>query len=201
VSAVVKLISGLILFHGIHLLPTRPAWRASLVSRLGNKAYLVIFSALSVLGFGLIIYGYGEARGLARANPQLWLPPTWGRHVALLLMLPAMILLVASNVPSRIRDWARHPMLAAIMLWALAHLLVRADLASALLFGSFLAYVIYDRVSVGQRAALGPLGTRTGGLRNDLMVLVLGVSAYGLFAIVLHGWLFGVTPIRLNLAP
>jgi hypothetical protein len=80
----------------------------------------------------------------------------------MLLLLPAMILLVAAYVPSRIRTAVRHPMLVAVALWAFGHLLANGDLASAVLFGTFLAYAVYDIVSATQRAALGPLGGAQG---------------------------------------
>ena len=90
----------------------------------------------------------------------------------MLLMLPALVLLVAAYVPSRIRTAVRHPMLASVKLWAFAHLLTNGDLASVLLFGSFLAYGVYDRISVRHRVALGPLGTASGGMAQDAIAIV-----------------------------
>jgi uncharacterized membrane protein len=90
----------------------------------------------------------------------------------------------------------QHPMLAAIKLWALAHLLVRGDLASLLLFGSFLAYGVYDRISVKRRDAFGPLGTRTGTMTGDMAVLVLGIAAYAFMLVWGHGALIGVKLLR-----
>jgi uncharacterized membrane protein len=191
-----KLLSGLILFHGIHLVPTRTGLRASMVERLGRSGYMGLFSFASLIGLILIVIGYGDMRGLARANPQLWVPPTWTRHLVYLLMVPAMILLVAAYVPSRIRDRVRHPMLASIKLWALAHLLVRGDLASLLLFGSFLAYGIYDRISVKKRQALGPLGDRPGTARGDIIVIGVGLVVYAFMLFVGHGALMGVPLLR-----
>ena len=92
-------------------------------------------------------------------------------------MLPAMIALVAAYVPSRIHTWLKHPMLVAIKIWALAHLLANGDLAALVLFGSFLAFAVYDRISVKRRAALGPLGAKTGPWYNDLIVLGAGHRA------------------------
>jgi uncharacterized membrane protein len=187
---------GLALFMLLHLTPTVPSVRTSLRARLGSSGYTATFALLSLVGLALIVIGYGEARTLGRANPQLWVPPQWTKHIALTLMLPAMILLVAAYVPSRIRTLTKHPMLAAVKLWALAHLLVRGDLASVLLFGSFLAYGIYDRISVERRAALGPLGTRTGTMNGDLIVLALGLAAYAFMLLWGHGALIGVKLLR-----
>jgi uncharacterized membrane protein len=103
-----------------------------------------------------------------------------------------MILLVAAYVPSRIRSATRHPMLIAIKLWAVSHLLANGDLASVMLFGSFLIFAGYDRFSVGRRAARRPLGIRTGGFGNDVIVVAGGVALYAFMLLVGHVWLIGV---------
>jgi uncharacterized membrane protein len=191
------LIVGLIIFLGAHLLPTVPDVRAALRDRLGEGTYKAAFSILSLIGFVVIIFGYHKMQlHLGGKNPILWDPPVWTRHIALLLMLPAMILLVASNVPSRIRTAAKHPMLLAIKLWALAHLLANGDLASMVLFGSFLAYAIYDRISVKKRGALGPLGDKQPSSPvNDVIVVGVGVALYAALLLGLHQWLIGVAPL------
>ena len=84
---------------------------------------------------------------------MLYTPPTALRHVALLLMLPVFPLLVAAYVPGRIKTMAKHPMLLATKLWALAHLLANGTLADVLLFGGFLVWAVADRISVKRRPA------------------------------------------------
>ena len=132
------LIAGLALFIVVHLVPTRPSLRAGLVGTLGPGIYRGLFALVSIAGLVLIVLGYGHMQGLGRGNPQLRVPPVWIKHVVFLLMIPAIILLVAAYVPSRIRTAVGHPMLTALMIWAFAHLLANGDLASVLLFGSFL---------------------------------------------------------------
>lgn len=187
------LIIGLILFLGIHLVPTSPELRNGLVERFGEQTWKIAFSVISLIGFAIIIYGYHKMQVMPGKNPQLWDPPPWTRHAAFLLMLPALILLVAAYIPSRIRDVLQHPMLTAVKLWALAHLLANGDLASVVLFGSFLAYAVYDRISVKARGARGPLGNRSGGLVNDIAVLALGVGLYGFMMHMGHKLLIGVS--------
>jgi uncharacterized membrane protein len=190
------LIVGLVLFLGIHVLPAYPEVRDGLRERLGPGAYKAAFSVISLAGFAIIILGYHKMQLNPGKNPILWDPPVWTRHIALLLMLPAMILLVAANVPSRIRTAVRHPMLLAIKLWALAHLLANGDLASLLLFGSFLAYAIYDRVSVKRRGALGPLGdAQPSSPVNDAIVVAVGLALYAALLLGGHQWLIGVAPL------
>jgi uncharacterized membrane protein len=186
------LIGGLALFIAAHLVPTLPSLRAGLIGKVGPGLYTGLFSLLSAAGLVLIAFGYGHMQGLGRGNPELWTPPVWMQHIVLLLMIPAMILLVAAYVPSRIRSAVGHPMLTALMIWAFAHLLANGDLASVLLFGSFLAYAVYDRISVIGRASPGPLGEARGSSRGDILAVAIGLGLYALLLFWGHAKLTGV---------
>jgi uncharacterized membrane protein len=190
------LVVGLILFLGVHLVPTSPELRNGLKERIGEVPYKAIFSLLSLVGLVVIVLGYHKLQLHPGKNPILWDPPTWTRHIAVALMLPAMILLVASVIPSRIRTAVRHPMLIAIKTWAFAHLIANGDLGALLLFGSFLAFAVYDRISVKKRGAQGPLGNATpSSAINDVIVVVVGVALYAALLYGGHQWLIGVAPI------
>jgi uncharacterized membrane protein len=186
------LILGLIVFLGVHLLPTAPDVRDGLVARFGANAYKAIFSILSLAGFALIVIGYHKLQLMPGKNIILWDPPTWTKHIAFLLMIPAMICLVAAYVPSRIRTALQHPMLVAIKIWALAHLIANGDLASLMLFAGFLAFAVYDRISVKKRGALGPLGAKTGGVAGDITVVAVGLALYAFMLWAGHALLIGV---------
>jgi uncharacterized membrane protein len=185
------LIAGLILFLGVHLAPAFPEARAGLARRFGENGYKIAFSVVSLIGFVLIVYGFGQAR-TAPWNVVLWSPPVWTKHIAFLLMWPAFVLLVAAYAPSHIRDRAKHPMLAAVKIWALAHLIANGDLAGVILFASFLAYAVFDRISVKKRQAFGPLGRKAGGVFNDVLVVLIGTFAYAFMLTFGHAWLIGV---------
>jgi uncharacterized membrane protein len=190
------LIVGLILFLGVHLLPTSPELRTGLQERMGTNVYKAVFSLLSLAGFIIIVLGYHKLQLHPGKNPILWNSPEWTRHFAAGLMLPAMVLLVAAVIPSRIRTAIRHPMLSAIKIWALAHLVANGDLGSVLLFGSFLAFAVYDRISVKRRGAPGPLGnTKPASVINDVIVVALGVALYAALLFGGHAWLIGVSPL------
>lgn len=186
------MIVGLALFFAIHLVPTAPDVRRGLIDRLGNGVYTMAFSVASIAGLALIAYGYHKLGATPGKNPDIWFPPHWTRHVAMLLMLFAFVFLAAAYIPSRIRTVLRHPMLVAIKTWALAHLLVNGDLASIVLFGSFLAWAVFDRISVKRRQALGPLGTSTGGLGGDITAVAVGVGAYVIMLLWGHAYVIGV---------
>ncbi len=195
------LVLGLIIFFAVHLVPTSPGLRQGLVARFGETAFKAAFGIASLVGLVLIVMGYHKLQLMPGKNVVLWDPPTWTRHLAMLLMIPAIILLVASQIPSRIRTAAKHPMLAAIKIWALAHLLANGDLASLLLFGGFLAFAVYDRISVKRRAYAGRLGTETGAPVNDVIVVVLGLALYAIILVWGHGALIGVPLLHINATP
>ena len=186
------LIFGLILFLGVHSVSIlAPAWRDAQLAQRGEAVWKGLYALLALVGFGLLIYGYG----LARQQPTvLYTPPAFLRPVALLLMVPVFPLLLATYLPGRIRTAARHPMLLAVKLWAVAHLLSNGTLADVLLFGGFLAWAVVDRISLKRRAPRVVPGAPASPW-NDAIVLVGGAALYGLFVIWAHLWLIGVSPL------
>lgn len=185
------LILGLLLFFAVHLVPTSPSLRDGLIERFGETAYKIGFAVLALLGLVLIVVGYHKLQVMPGKNPVLWDPPTWTRHIAFLLMVPAMIFLVAAFVPSRIRTALKHPMLAAIKTWALAHLLVNGDLGSLALFGGFLAFAVYDRISVKRRPGTLPPAPPASAI-NDVLVVLGGLALFAVILVWGHGVLIGV---------
>ncbi len=186
------LIIGLVLFLGIHTVSiVAPQWREGQIARLGEGPWKGIYSVVSAIGFGLLIYGYGAAR---QSPVVLYTLPTAMRHVALLLMLPVFPLLVAAYMPGRIKAIAKHPMLLATKLWAAAHLLANGTLADVLLFGGFLVWAVADRISVKRRPPR-PIPGAPARPYNDVIVIVVGLALYALFVLWAHRRLFGVSPL------
>jgi uncharacterized membrane protein len=140
----IYLVLGLVLFLGIHCISIiAPAWRDRIVARLGN-GWRGIYSLVSIAGFVVIVWGYGIAR---RSPVVLYAPPAWTHYVAAVLMLPVFTLFLAAYFPGRIKSTLKHPMLLSVMLWAVAHLIATGMLVDVVLFGSFLAWAIADRIS------------------------------------------------------
>ena len=185
------LILGTGLFQGIASVRiVSPSWREARIAAIGEGPWKAAYSIASLAALVLMIWGYSLARPEA---PVLFEPPVWLKHVAVLLMLFAFILLAASVLPAgRLKAAARHPMLVAIKTWAVAHLLANGDLASIVLFGSFLAWAVADRVSVKRRGDMGP---PPGPAVWDVVAVLIGFLAYILFLWRLHAWLFGVSPL------
>jgi uncharacterized membrane protein len=188
------LIVGLVVFLGIHSVSiVAPRWRMEQVAVRGEKRWKGIYSIGSLIGFVMLVWGYG----LARYDPVvLYSPPTALRHLALLLMLPVFPLLLASGLPGRISRAVKHPMLLAVKIWALAHLLANGTLHDVVLFGAFLAWAVIDRISVKRRpAALSHEPVKSARPMNDVMAVMLGTILYVVFILFLHRWLIGVSPI------
>ena len=185
------LIAGIVVFLGIHLLPTLPGLRDRLIGQFGQNGYKALFSLLSIAGFVLLVWGFAKAPII-----QVWSPPAWTSWVAMVLMIPAFILVVASYVPGQIKAKLRHPFLAGIKFWALAHLIANGDLASIILFSSFLAYAVYDRIAAKRREERGLVtAPEAGPARNDVIAVALGLALYLAFLIWLHPLLIGTAPL------
>jgi uncharacterized membrane protein len=190
---VTLLIAGLVIFFGMHSMSiaSRPA-RDALVARVGGNAWRGIYSLVSIVGFALIVWGYGVAR---QQPVVLYEPPTWLRHLSLVLLLPVFPLLVAAYMRGRIKAAVKHPMLLATKIWAFAHLLANGTVADVLLFGGFLAWGVADRISVKRVPRSGPVPD--GGppvLSHDLIAIVVGLAIYAWFLLQGHAWLIGVAP-------
>lgn len=195
----IPMVIGLAIFLGVHLLPTSPELRNGLVDRYGAAAYRVGFSVVSLVGFVLIVIGFHKLQMHPDKAGPLWDPPAWTHHIAHLLMLPALIFFVAANIPSRIRSTLKHPMLVSIKLWALAHLIAAgSSVAAVILFGSFLAYAVFDRISVKRRAdATAPAAPSS--LMGDFAAVGIGSALYALLLLGGHQWLIGVPVSRVSL--
>ena len=123
---------------------------------------------------------------------DVWYPPKAFKHITVALMLPAVIMVVASYIRGRIYTVLKHPMLAGIKLWAAAHLLANGDLGSILLFGSFLGWAVFDRISMKRRTDPGGPPIPVGGVSNDLIAVVVGIVAYLALAFAFHPIVIGV---------
>lgn len=192
------LVLGLVVFLGIH--STRivaEGWRGRTITAIGELRWKGLVSAVSLLGFALLVWGYSQARA---DTVVLWTPPAGMRHLAALLTVPAFIFLVAAYVPrNAIRARLRHPMVLGVKAWALAHLLANGTLVDVMLFGAFLLWAVLDFIAARRRdraaAAAGEpsaVAATSGGA--TALTVVIGLAAWAGFAFWAHGWLIGVRP-------
>jgi len=184
------MILGLVLFFGVHTLTTQREMRARVIAASGEGGYKIGYTLVSLLGFVLIVWGFAHYR--AAGMWEIWTPPTALKHLAVALMLPAVILVVASYIRGRIYTRLKHPMLTGIKLWAAAHLLANGDLGSIILFGSFLGWAVFDRISLKHRADSGAPPIPVGGPSNDLMAVAVGLVAYLALGFAFHPVVIGV---------
>ncbi len=187
------LILGLVLFLGTHSVRiVADDWRGARIAGLGLMPWKGIYSVVSIIGFVLIVWGYGQARG----NPVvLYSPPVWTRHIAALLTVPAFILLVAAYIPgTRIKRAVGHPMVAAVKIWAFAHLLANGTLADVVLFGAFLAWAVADYIAARRRDRAAGTVYAVGPVSRDIAAVAIGLAAWAAFAFWLHAAWIGVRP-------
>lgn len=187
------LVIGLIIFFTIHSISIiNHNWRNQMVKKMGGMPWQGIYSLVSVIGFVMIVYGFG----LARMHPVvLYTTPNWLHHITMVLMIPVFPMLLAAYLPGRIKTTLKHPMLAATKLWAFAHLLANGTLADVLLFGAFLVWAVMDRISLKHRTPDAvPVALRS--KFNDTLVIVIGLALYAAFVLGLHKWLIGVPILK-----
>ena len=189
------LAAGLILFLGVHSIRLfGESWRQQTLGRLGEGAYKGVYSVLSGVGLGLIVWGYS----LARQEPTvLWPAMGWTRHLAALLVLVSFVMLAAAYVPGNgIKARLHHPMILGVKVWAFAHLLANNTLADVLLFGGFLAWAVLCFKAARQRddVALEWSPPAHGTTLRTLLAVAIGLGAWAGFAFWAHGVLIGVRP-------
>lgn len=178
----------MVLFIGIHLLPTVVPLRQVLILKLGEKAYQGIFSLFAVAGFTLIILGMVNSTASV-----LWSPPQWGKTLTVPLMLISMVLLAASHMKTNIKLLSHHPLSWAVFFCALAHVLVNNELHTNLLFASFGAFALLAMLSATLRGVKFEVIKYP--FTKDLLVLLAGIVNFALFA-GLHRYLFGVEVLQ-----
>ena len=184
------MIVGLILFLGVHTLTTQRGLRAQWIASLGEGGYKIGYAVASFAGLALIVWGFAHYR--ADGMIPVWSPPTFLRHLNIALMLPAVILVVAAYMRGRIYAKVKHPMLAGVKLWAFGHLLANGDLGGIILFGSFLGWAVFDRISLKRRTDVGGPPIPVGGATNDLIAVLIGIVAYLALAFAFHPVVIGI---------
>jgi len=184
------LLIGMVMFFGIHLFTSTPL-RSSVVSSIGDNAYKGLFSVISLIGLGLIIWGFGLSRNAPAAVDLVYTPASWGPKLTSVLTLVGLIIIGAGHGKGHIRKIAKQPMSLGIGLWATGHLISNGQLNEVILFGSFLAYAIYDFVL---STIKGKIPVYEANIKGDIIAIVAGIV---LFAVIFyfHASLFGVPVI------
>jgi uncharacterized membrane protein len=190
------MILGLALFLGVHVLPTQRQVRGRLLAATGEGIYKLVYAVVSVLGIVLIAWGFAHYR--AAGMIDVWEGSVSSRmlvtlkHITIALMLPAVILVVAAYLRGHIYKAVKHPMLAGVKLWAAAHLLANGDLGSIILFGSFLGWAVFDRISLKRRSDAGGPPIPVGGWGNDMIAVAVGIVVYLALGFAFHPVVIGV---------
>lgn len=183
-------ILGLVVFLGAHVFVSMRDERAAIISKIGQGPYRGLFSLVSIVGIVLIGYGFASYRSAGLI--PVWYPPPWTRHIVEALMWPASIMVAAAYIPGNIKRVLKHPMLAGVKTWAFAHLCANGDLGGIILFGSVLAWAVYDRITLKRRSDPGAPPIPVGGMKNDIIAVVVGTLIYLALGFVFHPLVIGV---------
>jgi uncharacterized membrane protein len=187
------LVLGLILFIGAHVFVAQRPQRDAVIKAIGEWPYKGLMALVSFIGLVLVFRGFGQYRdaGLipvwSPSSDYLW----YMRHVTEALMLPACIFLASAYLQGHIKRVLKHPMLVAVKTWAFAHLLVNGDLGGIILFGSLLAWAVYDRITLKRRTDAGGPPIPAGGWHNDIAAVIVGLILYGAFFWPFHTFVIG----------
>ena len=183
------LISGLLIWSIVHLIPSvAPSMKTKWVGTLGETGYKLSFTVLLLVSLALIVFGWR-----ASEPSFLYQIPTGARHAVLLLILVAFILFGASNYPTRIKNYIRHPQLTGVMIWATAHLLLNGDSRSVLLFGSMGAWALLEIIFISRREGEW-VKKPAPGWGREIRGLVISLVVFAV-VVAIHPYIAGV-PIR-----
>lgn len=179
----ILLILGLSIFVVVHFIPEFIG-RNYFVEKMGEAAYKGIYSLLSIIGFVLIVYGKGDSDFV-----EVWTPPVWTRHLTMLMVLVAMLLLSVSQIPNNFKRIIKHPMLLGVTIWGVAHLFTNGDLASMILFGGFVVFSVIKMLTIEKhKPYVKPKSVKS---YWNLVSIVVGFMIYGL-AVGFHRSIAGV---------
>ena len=188
------LILGLVIFLGAHSVRIfADGWRTRMIARIGLKPWKAVYALISLVGFALLVYGFGVAR---HTPTLLYVPPLALKHLNALFVLVALVLFFASHAPpSHFRAWLHHPMAAGVAVWAAGHLMATGFLHDVVLFGAFVVWAIAAFIAGRRRDRREHAAYAAGTARGDIASVVIGLIVWALFAFWLHGLLIGVRPL------
>jgi len=184
---------GLIIFLASHSCRIfAESWRNRMIDRIGEVKWKGSYTIVSLLGFIIMVIGYGQAR---QETMVLWQPNTFLIYIALVLNLVAFIFLAGSSPSNNaIRLKLKHPMILGVKVWALAHLISNGTLVDLILFGAFLSWAVLDFRSARKRPILMPEKAVVS-TKATLITIASGVILWVVFIFGLHQYLIGVSPL------
>ena len=170
------LIVGLLIWTLIHYFKRlMPSGRAALDASMGQGPAKGVIALLLVISILLMVIGYRSADDL-----YVYFPIAGMGHLNNVLMFVAVMLFGMGSSKGKMRSWFRHPMLMAVIVWAVAHLLVNCDLASVVLFGGLAVWALIQMALIN-RAVPNWARPEPGPVARDIRLVVIAAV---LFAII-----------------
>ena len=176
------LVIGLAVFVVGHLLPMTQL-KPALKTRLGDRGYGMVFGVFSLVSLALIVWGYSTAEFIG-----LYEPPLWGRHVTIICVFTAIVVLLSPLRPTHLAKWVGNPLAVGFLLWAVGHLFANGDVASVAMFGTF---AVYCALNLLFRSKPEPAPERVAYFSGDMVVLSAAAIIF-LLIFAAHPYIIGV---------
>lgn len=181
---------GCLLFGGGHLVSILfPGLRDSFRAQLGDKAWKGVYGVVSLAGVVLMVIGFSRARATGGPDDVLYEGIYGMKHLTMLLVLFAFILIGAAHGKGYLRKWLHNPMSIGIVLWSGGHLLVNGRRWDVWLFGTFLVVGLADILMSEIRGKRPDYIPR---LRSDIIAVVVGIILYLVFLLGFHPYVLGL---------
>lgn len=179
---------GMALFFGVHLLTSTP-FRAAMVGTIGEKAYKGVFSLVTLVGLGLMVWGFGMSRYGPDSARIVFNPPEWGPMVTPVFVFVGLVILSSGHGKGYIRKFVGQSMAVGMAIWSIGHLFSNGNLNEVMLFGGFLTYAIYDYIVC---TAKGKTPHYEPTIKGDIKAVIIGAIIFAVFTFF-HFNLFGVS--------
>ncbi|MBV1874906.1 MAG: NnrU family protein [Gammaproteobacteria bacterium] len=182
----ILLIAGLILWSGVHFVPTLAIpFREQLISKLSDTAYKIIFAVLIVSSIVIMVFGWRSI------NPvNLYVLPEWSRAITSFLVLITFMLFSAAHATTNIKRVIRHPQLTGIVLWSIGHIISNGDNRSLILFGSLGVWAVVEIVLISKREGAW-LKPESAPIKAELLMLSKGLAMFAVFLLA-HPYISGI---------
>lgn len=178
---------GILLFGGSHLFSILfPAVRNRLKAWWGEQRYKGVYSLVSLVGIGLMVWGYAQTRD---NGELLYVPMAGAKHITMLLVLLGFIFISAFHGKGYIKKWLQNPFSIGIGLWSIGHLLADGKTPVVLIYLTFLIVSVLDiaaNMMRENRAVFEPK------VKSDFIAVVVGLVIYALLLFVFHPYVIGV---------
>lgn len=212
-----EFLAAFAVFFLSHSIPVRPKVKSRITAKTGALGFTLLYSILSIAVLTWIIIAAGRAPFV-----EIWAWAPWQNHVPLTgMLLATVIVTIVFGQPNPLSfggwnnerfnpehpgliGWIRHPLLIALLIWSIAHMVPNGNLAHVIVFGLFAGFSLLGMWIIDRRSKrilglenwhrLSNTRRRLSITRRGITRILIGVLIY-LAILYSHEWVIGVTPL------